>query len=85
MVKVKKSNPNSKRKGVKNESMPYNIELQSLKHHKPYGYAVKPGVETTNYDWNPRKGSTITGYPKFNHIRGCIVSFILYPRFRYGS
>jgi hypothetical protein len=29
MVKIKKSSPNSKRKGVKNESMPYSAVFQS--------------------------------------------------------
>jgi len=44
MVKFTKSNPNSKRKGVKKETMSYIAVFQWNIYTKPDGYAEKLGV-----------------------------------------
>jgi len=43
MVKFTKSNPNSKRKGVKKETMSYVAVIQSNIYTKPDGYAFPKG------------------------------------------
>ena len=45
MAKITKSHPNSKRKGVKKEPMPYIIIFQILIDITPDGYAPTPPVE----------------------------------------
>ena len=45
MAKITKSHPNSKRKGVKKEPMPYIIIFQTLNYITPDGYALTPPKE----------------------------------------
>ena len=46
MVKIKKSSPNSKRKGVKNESMPYSAVFQSDIAHSLTAMLFQRGIRS---------------------------------------
>jgi len=52
MVKFTKSNPNSKRKGVKKETMSYIAVFQCNIYTKPDGYAVFLGVINIQLLWS---------------------------------
>jgi len=55
MVKITKSNPNSKRKGVKKESMPYLTIFQRLKLITPDGYEFLLGASARPLTRNPQR------------------------------
>lgn len=54
MVKITKSNPYSKRNGVKNETMPYKIDIQLYIQHSLTAMGWNPGEKQGNI-WNPER------------------------------